>query len=1139
MSIPLDQVDRQRLRHDLGTTFFVEAGAGTGKTRELVSRVVALVAHGRLTMAGLAAITFTTAAAAELRDRIRRELAQAAVDPRQWSQEQRSRCLEASRSVDLAHIQTIHAFAGDLLRAFPLEAELPPGFAMWDEMQRDRDFDERFRAWLYDDVPNSTRIERRESVAKILMLGLQPERLKLLTHRLQEHYDLLTSASTWQASRPTDPVQVANECGAELAALDAVLDCARLGDADDMCRAIRGLQFTIQQLLAARTEPEAFEALLRYLLKKPNPLQGRQTDWDLHPTIGSPLPYIRERLRSASARIEATIEAQRSSALAALLGYLAEFTLAYATDRKRRGVATFHDLLVWSRELLRDHPTVRVAAQQRIERLFVDEFQDTDPLQAELVAYLASDPTLADERDWHVLLQHLQPGKLFVVGDPKQSIYRFRRAEVAVYQRVYSAAGQTGADTAVLSQTFRSVAPLVDWVNDYFGSEMRAEPGVQAAYARLAPRPPLDGVVVDEHATRVRLMGGPDNNKAGDRWTAEAVALARVARKAVHEQWPITEQIDGVWQIRPARYRDVCVLLPTRTNLRRLERAFEDNGVPYRMESGSLVVFTQQVRDLVGCLRAIDDPSDQVALVAALRSPSYACSDVDLLRWVEGGGRLHYLLPGRSLDGPVGAAFVNLAAFHACRLERSAAATVEALLAERGLSLLALDHPRSREAVRRQRYVVAQARKLASAGDPTLRGFVHWIETLRKNELYDAESVVPDSDEDAVRLMTVHGSKGLEFPIVLLSGLGGGVRANDGVQLVANHAEGRLEARCTARIGPAFATVCFDGDREKRLEQAQQLRLLYVAATRAREHLVLSLFHSSQYARASHAASIWNHLSSMDPDGGRPREITAAELDDVNVENAVRESTGGGAESPVVGAQIESVSPEAHIAAETAWATRRHELLNTLGRERLATPSGLAHETESPESGVADGAESSSDNPSPWALRGRKAASSLGVAVHGVLEYLDLDSLSNLEQLVAWAARENSVDASEVRRLAHRAAQSAPVQRALASRRYWREVPISASIDGVLLEGAIDLLYEDADGSLVVVDYKTDHVSPAAVAARAQLYRLQGEAYALALREGTHLHVRRVELIFVSTGGEQVEVFSFDVGNLESVAAAI
>src|SRR6267378_6771354 len=117
---------------------------------------------------------------------------------------------------------------------------------------------------------------------------------------------------------------------------------------------------------------------------------------------------------------------------------------------------------------------------------------------------------------------------------------------------------------------------------------------------------------------------------------------SRLARKAVDEHWPVSEEIDGIWQVRLASFRDVCVLLPTRTNLRRLERAFEDNNVPYRMESGSLVVFTQEVRDLVACLRAIDDPSDQVALVAALRSPAYACSDVDLLKWVDTRGRFDY-----------------------------------------------------------------------------------------------------------------------------------------------------------------------------------------------------------------------------------------------------------------------------------------------------------------------------------------------------------------------------------------------------------------------------------------------------------------------------------------------------------------
>src|SRR4029077_2364550 len=121
---------------------------------------------------------------------------------------------------------------------------------------------------------------------------------------------------------------------------------------------------------------------------------------------------------------------------------------------------------------------------------------------------------------------------------------------------------------------------------------------------------------------------------------------------------------------RPANFRDVCILLPTRTHLRRLERALETTGVPYSVEAGKLVLATQEVRDLLSCLRAIEDPSDQVALVAALRSPAYACSDVDLLRWGEGGGRLDHEQPGDGPDGPVRDALASLAEYHHARLLR-------------------------------------------------------------------------------------------------------------------------------------------------------------------------------------------------------------------------------------------------------------------------------------------------------------------------------------------------------------------------------------------------------------------------------------------------------------------------------------
>jgi ATP-dependent helicase/nuclease subunit A len=289
-----------------------------------------------------------------------------------------------------------------------------------------------------------------------------------------------------------------------------------------------------------------------------------------------------------------------------------------------------------------------------------------------------------------------------------------------------------------------------------------------------------------------------------------------------------------------------------------------------------------------------------------------------------------------------------------------------------------------------------------------LRGFVQWIDTLRRNELYDAESTVPDSDEDAVRLMTVHGSKWLEFPIVILSGLGGGARPSDGVQLLPDRYSGRLEARITARIGEAFHTANFDGEREKRLAQAEGLRLLYVAATRAREHLVLCLFHSPKYGKATHAAEICQRLPELGDT--RPVEIPLVEL-----------QSQGSILSDLQDASAVALSPEEHEATEAAWIEQRSALLAALASERHATPSGLAHETVV--DADKDGGEANDADPpavtddeivSLTRSRPPRAATTLGLAVHAVLQWVDLETLADLDDLASWSSTAIGLDSSVV-----------------------------------------------------------------------------------------------------------------------------
>ncbi|HEX5414294.1 MAG TPA: UvrD-helicase domain-containing protein, partial [Chloroflexota bacterium] len=814
----VDAEERRRLRDDFEQTFFVEAGAGTGKTTVLVSRVVALIAAGLLRTAGLVAITFTEAAAAELRGRIRSELeAAAAVAP---NEEIRQRCEEAAATIDLAAIQTIHAFAVALLRTYPIEAGLPPGFEVWDDVQFSLAFEERFQIWLAEaaTAADDAGRERRTALQRALLLGLRFEDARTLARAFQEHTDLLP-ALTWPSDPPTDTLPKTRAMGEQLLALVGMIRFAKHGEADPLVQEIFRLRSGALRLREASDDVDALLAL-KDLPEPKTP--GNQANWQKDETGVNAARAIKDAIKDVKATRETLLTEHRTAVLGALLGQLRAFSLAFAEERRCQGSAAFHDLLVWARDLLRDHPEVRARARARFERIFVDEFQDTDPLQAEIVWYLTSDePTPG--ASW--VGAPLETGKLFVVGDPKQSIYRFRAADIRLVGEIFEQAGPR--EVLTIRQNFRSARVVLDWVNHHFARDIRATPGIQAAYEPLEPshRGPNEA--------KVLLLGEAMAGSAAERRAAEARAIAGLIRTAVAEGWPVR----GESGERPARYDDVCLLMPTRTGLRVLEDALAEAAIPYRVEAGSLVLNTQEVRDLLAALRAIDDPSDQVALVAALRSPAYACSDADLLRWVEAGGTFDYQRT-TELTGPVADAFASLRRFHEQRQERSAAWLIEAFIRERMLTVQTFGYPHPREAWRRLRYVVAQARALSGAGRPGLRALVNWLEDRQREGVRDQESPRPDSDEEAVRLMTVHGAKGLEFPIVILSDLGRKPRNQLGYVL-RNRNAGTLDAKIHDLATVGYAAIA---ELEKAYDQAERVRLLYVAATRARDYLALSLF---------------------------------------------------------------------------------------------------------------------------------------------------------------------------------------------------------------------------------------------------------------------------------------------------------
>ena len=295
-------------------------------------------------------------------------------------------------------------------------------------------------------------------------------------------------------------------------------------------------------------------------------------------------------------------------------------------------------------------------------------------------------------------------------------------------------------------------------------------PGAQPAYRRLAAyrsqQPEADH--------RVVVLGGPDGGaKAGELRDAEAADIAAVLGDIRDRpgHWPVYDTADEAW--RPARLDDVAILIPTRAVLAHLERTLDDAEIPYRADTGSLVYDTQEVRELLSVLRAVDDPTDQIALVAALRSPLFACGDDDLFDYRAAGGRwdLQAAPPSQlPLDHPVVAGLTYLGELHRQRWWSEPSALLDRIIRERGAMQLAFAHRRPRDIWRRLRFVVDQARMYGESQSGGLREYLAWAELQRREGARVHEPLLAESDDDAVRIMTIHGAKGLEFPIVVVAG---------------------------------------------------------------------------------------------------------------------------------------------------------------------------------------------------------------------------------------------------------------------------------------------------------------------------------------------------------------------------------
>ncbi|MGH3472929.1 MAG: UvrD-helicase domain-containing protein, partial [Nocardioidaceae bacterium] len=577
--------------------------AGSGKTESLVGRVAQLVLHDHVPMRNIAAVTFTEKAGAELRDRLRVRFEH---HLRSRSAQEHGRAAEALADLDTAAIGTLHSFAQLILTTYPIEAGLPPLIDVLDEVASSVAFDERWS------VMQRALLDSEELSGHLLLAmtaGLRLDQVRSLARAFGSDWDLIDD-HVGQPVLHQVTLPDLSWFTAEAARLAAVADSCRKSD-DNFLPKLHALGRWGERLAAAAGDEQLLAVLLEASALRFG--LGKGANW-------ADLTSLRADCYELQAQAKRQADEIAEATLRPLADWVALQVRESARERALKGRLEFHDLLVLARELLRRDRDVRAALQQQFQRLLLDELQDTDPIQIELAVRIAGGAE-AEAPDWRDVA--IPAGSVFAVGDPKQSIYRFRRASI----RTYLEAQQHVGETVRLTTNFRTVGPALDWVNAVFGTLIQPAKSAQPRYEPLETHRTEGGV-----GPAVVVLGRTahdDQPNAAVVREREAADVAAVIHQAVEEEWTVTDS--NGW--RPVELGDIAILLPARTSLDLLEEALTTAGIAYRTESSSLVYQAREVRDLMAAARTLADPTDLLSCVSALRSALFGCGDDDLWTW--------------------------------------------------------------------------------------------------------------------------------------------------------------------------------------------------------------------------------------------------------------------------------------------------------------------------------------------------------------------------------------------------------------------------------------------------------------------------------------------------------------------------
>ncbi|HEY4232108.1 MAG TPA: UvrD-helicase domain-containing protein [Lacipirellulaceae bacterium] len=1116
------------------TSVALAAGAGCGKTHVLTERFLSHLnpasadAPNPAELHQLVAITFTDAAAREMRRRIRstcRDRMQQAA-----STKEQDYWLQMLRAIETARVSTIHAFCTSLLRRHAITAGLEPTFGVLDQGAADV-----LESQVIDDVLRDQLAKRDDDTLELAasfgLSKLKSQIRELVEHRYDPHF------VEWLDKSADDAIAAWQRCFDREAYPAAV---ARLAQAPQMrviCELLTSVTPPVSKAKFVQAKMELLDRLPRLddLTATPQGLSdlrqyvGVQSicaakDWpgaEQYEEYKTACKAFRDELDKCL-KLQFDADAAREAAQLglALLRLTDRVALQYDARKSAQNKLDYDDLLARAFRLVKDpaQSALRDGLSQDLQLLLVDEFQDTDQLQVDLVKLLCG--------------ERIEDGKLFFVGDFKQSIYRFRGAQPQVFHDLRSEVPERGQ--LPLNENFRSQPAILNFINALF---------CIAFHNQYEPLRPHRAQVTPEPAVEFLWAITPTKNEKSIKGAAraaraeEARRIARRIRQLIDSQATIIADSAGKNGTRPLELRDVAILFRTLSNVDLYETALRDYGLDYYVVGGHAFYAQQEIYDVLNLLRAIASPADEIALAGALRSPFFSLEDETLYWLVEAGGSLNEGLfaaqPPAELSTDERIKVVAAAeSLHLLRDRKDLlpiASLLGEALAHTGYDAALLAEFLGDRKLANLHKLLEQARTADRGGVLDLAGFIAQLSEFVAREPKEPLAATLSESAHVIRLMTIHHAKGLEFPLVIVPDLDR--PENDRTP----------PAAFSSTLGP-LVPLPDDDDRDRvvtgmklyqQLERQEDLeerkRLLYVATTRAADHLILS----SSLASYDELRSDWMEalakqfnlesgaLVGQVPPGYATPQVWATDKDPTTDFKPSAHSRGP---------DLPQLLADAHNLAASGGGLVPREVFPLpidVAARRQFSVSRLTGQIIHDDARASYLARSKSEE-SPNAVDPRE----LGRLVHAILERISPGDKNPIaawcEQLAAERVVTNEKQAANLaRQMVERFANSPRWSQLAAATAVHREIefllawpPDRVNGDGRFLQGYIDCLYQDDDGEWHLIDYKTNDISAAACADAANRYEMQMVVYALAVERALGRPPAEIVIHFLRPGVE-------------------